>query len=382
MGVSARHTRRLLAAYREEGAAALAHGNRGRRPANVTPDSVIAEVVHLARTRYLGANHTHLGELLGDREGIDIGRTTLRRILVGAGLASPRRRRPPAHRIRRQRMPREGMLVQIDGSHHRWLEDRGPQFTLLLAVDDSTGCVASALFCLEETTHDYFMLLEDLVRCWGIPLSLYTNRHTVFTPRIDTRPMPSGDTQFTRAMDELGIELILARSPQAKGRVERMAGTFQDRLVTELRLAGASTIPEANRVLRDFLPRFNEQFRVPAREPNEAYRPLDPDIHLDRVLCYKHTRKVARDNTLRYRWHTLQLAPDDRRASYAGTRVEVVEGLDGSLRVLHEGHIIPSQEAPPKPGSSEAASPGPAFPTVLSAERYSTGETASRHRSV
>ena len=207
------------------------------------------------------------------------------------------------------------MLVQLDGSHHRWLEDRGPQFTLLLAVDDSTGCAASALFCLEETTHDYFMLLEDLVRCWGIPLSLYTDRHTVFTPRIDTRPMSSGDTQFTRAMDELGIELILARSPQAKGRVERMAGTFQDRLVTELRLAGASTIPEANRVLRDFLPRFNEQFRVPAREPNEAYRPLDPDIHLDTVLCYKHTRKVARDNTLRYRWHTLQLAPDDRRAS-------------------------------------------------------------------
>lgn len=152
-------------------------------------------------------------------------------------------------------------------------------------------------------------------------------------------------------MDELGIELILARSPQAKGRVERMAGTFQDRLVTELRLAGASTIAEANRVLSDFLPRFNEQFRVPAREPAEAYRPLDPDIHLDRIFCYKHSRKVARDNTLRYRWRTLQLAPDDRRASYAGTRVEVLEGLDGSLRVLHDGYIIPSQEAPPKPGT-------------------------------
>ncbi len=292
MGVSARHTRRLLAAYRKEGAAALAHGNRGRRPANVTPGSVIAEVVHLARTRYRGANHTHLGELLGEREGIEIGRTTLRRILVGAGLASPRRRRPPTHRIRRQRMPREGLLVQLDGSHHRWLEDRGPQFTLLLAVDDATGCVASALFCRQETTHDYFMLLEDLVRRWGLPLSLYTDRHTVFTPRTDTGAM-SGDTQFTRAMDELGIELILARSHQAKGRVERMAGTFQDRLVTELRLAGASTIPEANSVLDDFLPRFNEQFKVPARDPNEAYRPLDPDIHLDEVLCYRHSRKVA-----------------------------------------------------------------------------------------
>lgn len=323
---------------------------------------MIAEVVHLARTRYRGANHTHLSELLSEREGIEIGRVTLRRILVGAGLASPRRRRPPTHRIRRQRMPREGMLIQIDGSHHRWLEDRGSQFTLLLAVDDSTGCVAGALFCREETTHDYFMLLEGLIRRWGIPLSLYTDRHAVFTPRIDANPMSSGDTQFTRAMDELGIELILARSPQAKGRVERMAGTFQDRLVTELRLEGASTIAEANRVLSDFLPRFNEQFRVPAREPDGAYRPLDPDIHLDRVFCYKHSRKVARDNTLRYRWHTLQLAPDDRRASYAGTRVEVLEGLDGSLRVLHDGYIIPSQEAPPKPGTLRSSVPRTSVP--------------------
>ena len=243
------------------------------------------------------------------------------------------------------------MLVQIDGSHHRWLEDRGPQFTLLLAVDDATGCVVSALFCQEETTHDYFLLIEGLVSSWGVPLTLYADRHSVFTPRIDTGQKPSGATQFTRAMAELGVELIFARSPQAKGRVERMAGTLQDRLVTELRLARASTIAAANRVLSDFLPRFNEQFGVPPRDPEGAYRPLDPDIHLDRVLCYKHPRKVARDNTLRYRWHTLQLAPDAHRASYAGVRVEVLEGLNGSLRVLHDGRIIPSREAPPRPGT-------------------------------
>ena len=142
------------------------------------------------------------------------------------------------------------MLVQLDGSHHRWLEDRGPQFALLLAVDDATGTVAGALFCRDETTHDYFVLLEEVIDSWGVPLSLYTDRHAVFKPRIDARPKSPGNTQFKRAMDELGIELILARSPQAKGRVERMAGTFQDRLVTELRLAGASTIAEADKVLR------------------------------------------------------------------------------------------------------------------------------------
>ena len=143
MGVSTRHTRRILAAYREEGAAALAHGHRGRRAPNTTSETKRSEVLRLAQTRYPDANHTHLSELLREREGIEVGRTTLRRILVGAGLKSPRRRRPPQHRIRRQRMPREGMLIQVDGSHHRWLGDHGPPFALLLAVDDATGIVVN-----------------------------------------------------------------------------------------------------------------------------------------------------------------------------------------------------------------------------------------------
>ena len=160
MGVSPRHTRRILAAYREKGAAAVAHGHRGRKPPNATPDALMAYVVHLVHTRYGGANHTHLSELLAERESIDIGRTTLRRILVNAGLSSPRRRRPPRHRVRRQRMPRAGMLIQLDGSHHRWLGDHGPPFALLLAVDDATGIVVNALFCEQENTRDYFLLMR------------------------------------------------------------------------------------------------------------------------------------------------------------------------------------------------------------------------------
>ena len=156
MGLSARHTRRILAAYREKGAAAIAHGNRGRSPANATPSTLAIEAVRLARTRYAGVNHTHLSELLREREGIDIGRDTLRRILTNAGVNSPRRRRPPKHRVRRQRMPREGMLIQVDGSYHRWLGKDGPQFTLLLAIDDATGIVVNSLFCELENTHSYF----------------------------------------------------------------------------------------------------------------------------------------------------------------------------------------------------------------------------------
>ena len=348
MGVSTRHTRRILAAYTEEGAAALAHGHRGRRAPNTTPDSIKTEVLRLARTTYSGVNHTHLSELLRERDGIDIARNTLRRILVGAGLVSPRRRRPPKHRVRRQRMPREGMLIQIDGSYHRWLGEDGPQFMLLLAVDDATGKVVSALFCEYENTRDYFVLMRGLIERSGIPIALYTDRHSVFK-HVPGSGLPSAPTQFSRAMDELGIQMIYALSPQARGRVERAAGTFQDRLVTELRLAGATTIEDAGVVLRDFLPHFNERFGVSAPESEVAHRPVDGGTCLDRMLCFRHSRKVAKDNTVRYRRSTLQLLPGMERPTYAGVKVDVLEGMDGQLVVEHEGQLIPSQEAPPRP---------------------------------
>ena len=185
--------------------------------------------------------------------------TTLRRILVNAGLSSPRRRRPPKHRVRRQRMPkhrvrrqrmpREGMLIQMDGSYHRWLGEDEPQFTILFAVDDATGCVVNALSCDNEDTSSNFLLMQGLLRHRGIPLALYTDRHAVFKHRSEYQPVGT-TTQFGRAMEELGTQLIFALSPQAKGRVERTAGTFQDRLITELRLAGATTVEQAKAVLQ------------------------------------------------------------------------------------------------------------------------------------
>ena len=251
LGVSQRHARRLLAAYREQGAAALAHGNRGRRPHNAIPPAQAAAVVELATQRYEGANHTHFTELLSEREGIDLSRPTVRRILTKAGIGSPRSRRSPQHRFRRQRMPQAGMLVQLDGSHHAWLEDRGPKFALLLAVDDATGTAVNAVFRTGEDTRGYFMLLDGLIQRWGIPLALYSDRHAVFKHNARPPETAGEATQFTRGLQELGIRQIFARSPQAKGRVERMAETFQDRLVTELRLADARTIGQATAVLRE-----------------------------------------------------------------------------------------------------------------------------------
>ena len=156
-------------------------------------------------------------------------------------------------------------------------------------------------------------------------------------------------TQFSRAMEELGIQMIFARSPQAKGRVERTAGTFQDRLVTELRRAGASSIGAANSVLEQFLPRFNRRFQVPPQYPEPAFRPLDPELCLEQVRCFKHRRRVARDNTVRFQLHTLQLLAGPERPSYAGAAVEVLEGLDRRLSVRHEGRIIAAQAPPPSP---------------------------------
>ena len=350
MEVSPRHTRRILADYRKNGAASLAHGHRGRRPANAIPEATRSRVVHLARTVYEGANHTHLSELLSEREGLDMGRTTLRRILVNAGLSSPRRRRPPKRRVRRQRMPREGMLIQMDGSYHRWLGEDGPQFTILFAVDDATGCVVNAIFCDHEDTSSYFLLMQGLLRRRGIPLALYTDRHPVFKHKSEYQPAGT-PTLFGRAMEELGIQLIFAMSPQAKGRVERTAGTFQDRLITELRLAGATTVEQAKAVLQQFLPRFNRRFGIPAQRPELAFRPMGQESRLEHILCFKHRRRVARDNTVKYYRHTLQLLPSQQRRSYAGAVVVVLEGLDGRLSLQHEGRIIASQEAPPSPAS-------------------------------
>src|SRR5450759_262710 len=247
MGVSERHLWRLLAAYRKEGAAALAHGNRNRLPSNATSSTLKAKVIDLASERYQGVNHTHFAELLAEREGIALSSSTVRRFLTSAGISSSKQRKSPRNRYRRERMPQEGMLVQIDGSHHRWLEERGPWFTLLLSVDDATGSVPFALFQMQEDTEGYFRLLQGIIQQKGIPLALYSDRYFVFRyngKKEDTSeesPVEKRNpTQFGRAMRELGVTQVFARSPEAKGRIERANGTFQDRLVSELRLAASA----------------------------------------------------------------------------------------------------------------------------------------------
>ena len=360
VGLSLRQVRRLLAAYRREGVAALAHGNRGRSPVHALSEETRKRVVALAQDPYRGLNHSHLQELLVEREQLALSRSSVWRILTGAGIPSPRRRRPPQHRCRRERYPQEGMLLQIDGSRHDWLQGRGPYLTLVGAIDDATGTVPYALFREQEDAQGYFLLLQGIVGTKGIPLALYSDRHGIFQVNLkqpeNLEEQLAGErqpTQVGRALKELGIQSILALSPQAKGRIERLWGTFQDRLVGELRLAGATTLAEANQLLLSFLPRFNGRFGVPAAQPGLAYRPA-AGLDLDGVLCFKYQRTVAKDNTVKLQEHTLQLMPGPERASYARVRVELQERLGGSLMVVYQGKLIATREAPPLPATLRA----------------------------
>jgi transposase len=244
--LSRRQVKRLKKALREEGPAGLAHGNRGREPAHAIRESERREVLELASRLYSGYNHTHLHEQLVAEQGIRLSRRSVARILTAAGLRSPRRRRPRRHRAWRERLPKEGMLLQVDGSHHDWLEGRGPRLVLVGAVDDATGELVHALFREQEDAQGYLMLLREVVRKRGVPLAWYSDRHGIFV-RNDKEPWTLSEelaghrepTQVARALEELGVNLILARTPQAKGRVERCWETLQDRLVKELRRANA-----------------------------------------------------------------------------------------------------------------------------------------------
>ena len=341
----------------------MAHGNRGRKPATTTCPRTQQKVMELAEGPYAGLNHTHLTEMLAEREDVHLSRSTVRRVLLAGGLRSPRRRRASKRYRRRERYPQQGMLLQIDGSRHDWLQGRGPYLTLVGAVDDATGTVPFALFRQQEDAHGYMLMLKDIIDHHGVPLALYSDRHGIFqrSPKesesLEEQLRGRRDpTQLGRALKELDIRLILAHTPQAKGRIERIWGSFQDRLVSEMRLAGASTIEQANQVLWNFLPRYNQRFGVAPAQPGSAYRQLPDGVCLDAVLCFKYIRTVANDNTVRFNGATIQLLADDHRASYARAKVEVHERLDGSIVVAYRGRTLAAEPAATEPVTLRARS--------------------------
>lgn len=355
LGISPRQMKRLRRKMRQEGVQGLLHGNRGRRHWNRTAVEVVEKAVRLAQGTYRGLNDTHLTEKLNEKEGMELSRSTIRRILRQAGVPAIRRRRPKRHYKRRERRAQEGSLLLWDGSPHRWLGPDGPEWTLVAVMDDATGAFLYGVFAEEEDAQSYLFCLKQILLEKGIPLAIYMDRHGIFRRNDDHWTMEeqlAGEqtpTQVGQALRALGTESIFALSPQAKGRIERLFGTLQDRLVNEMRLAGIGTQREATTFLNGpFKADFNRRFAKPPREAQSAWRPVPKGLDLDRVCSFRYDAIVGNDNAVRLGGGViLDIPAGPHRRGYAKARVEVRQLLDGRWRVYYKDQLL-LETQPPK----------------------------------
>ena len=343
MGLSERQCYRIKARVGKVGAKGVVHGNRGQPCKHKTEEETVKQIVELARGKYQGFNDHHLTEKLQEQEQIDVSREKVRRILRSHGIASPKKRRGIKHRSRRERRAAEGMMLQVDGSPHDWLQGRGPRLCLIGAIDDATSKVMGAFFVQAESSWGYFQLFCEIFKEHGLPQSIYTDCHSVFwTDReptlaeqlINKKPT----TEVGRGLQQLGVTLILAHSPQAKGRIERLWNTFQDRLVSELRLAKANTVQQAQAVLERYLPMHNRKFSKPAKA-QPAWRKVSA-VQIERALCFKQQRTVAKDNTVTFEGTVLQIPKTSPFRSHANKRIDVHVLLDGAVEFFYKTEKI------------------------------------------
>ena len=346
LGLSERQCYRVKARVKKVGAQGVVHGNRGRASQRKVKEKTVKRIIDLAQGKYQDFNDHHLTEKLGSEEKIELSREKVRRILRAHGILSPNKRRGIKHRSRRERRAAEGMMLQVDGSVHDWLEGRGPRLCLVGGIDDATGKVVGAFFQQAESSWGYFTLFASIFGRHGLPQSIYSDRHSVFwTDReptleeqlVNRRPT----TEVGRGLEELGVTLILAGSPQAKGRIERLWGTFQDRLVSELRLAKAKTVEQATVVLERYLPVHNRRFSKPARITQPAWRKVS-SLQIERSLCFKQQRTVAKDNTVTFEGTVLQIPKTSPFGSHANKRIDVHVLLDGAVEFFYKTEKIAS----------------------------------------
>ncbi|MCL6479894.1 MAG: ISNCY family transposase [Peptococcaceae bacterium] len=306
-GLSERQLKRIKRGVKEQGDAFVIHKNRGRKPQHSVTDDIKKTIIKLREEKYSRANFSHFQELLEEHESIKLSKPTVYRILVSNGFTSPKTHNKKNLHKRRKRKARKGMLVIIDASPHRWFFD-GEECSLHGAVDDATGEILALFFTPRECLEGYFEIVRSIISNYGAPLAVYADRHTIFrSPNADKLTIEdelSGkrvkDTQFGRAMRELGINLIYAKTPQAKGRIERLWETLQGRLPVEFEIAGIKTISEANKFLGEFIKKYNQKFAVEPKEAQSAFRQLDDKINIDHVLCIKETRRVDNGSTFSF----------------------------------------------------------------------------------
>ena len=338
LGLTPRHIRRLMERVAQAGDQGLAHRGRGKPSNRRIPEPVKAKALRLYAQRYGDFGPTLAMEKLAEHHGLLLSDETLRGWLLAKGVTHFQRRKRP-HRAWRERRAHVGALIQLDGSHHDWFEGRGPRSVLMAYIDDASSRVFARFYEYEGTipAMDSF---QRYIRQYGIPLAVYADQHSTYQspakPTVEEQLAGVKPTsQFGRALGELGVELIPAHSPQAKGRVERLFKTVQDRLVKELRLAGVSTLEAANRFLDGYLPIYNRRFSVQPAQPADLHRPRPASRELDRSLCIKTTRCLRRDWTVAHHGHLYQIQTNIR-----ATHVQVEERVDGTMRITHHGRPL------------------------------------------
>ena len=354
LGVTLRQVQRLRRRFAAQGLPSVVHGNAGRAPRNRTDPAVVAHLAVLcgAGGKYHDFNVSHLADLLARDEEIRLPRSTLSRLLRVAGVRAPRPPRAEVKRMRRERKSAEGMMLQIDATPFDWLEGRAPRMALSAAIDDATSQVVYAAFRPTEDQAGYLLMLRAIATTYGLPHLLYHDRHTILrSPKEPTledelagrRPA----SQFQRVAAALGIASIAALSPQAKGRIERLWRTLQDRLTKELRLASIATLAEANAFLPAFIAGYNARFAQPAKDPQSAWRALGEAADLHYYFSTSETRQVRRDHTIAWLGRTLQLVPAKDEPSLSAHSVEVRVSPEGEIAVYHEERRLPHREVAP-----------------------------------
>jgi len=347
LDLSERQVIRLKKGVVEQGPAFIIHKNRGRKPQHTLPDEVRMKVVELKQTKYKEANFNHFVELLEEHEGIKVSYTSVHRTRTQAGIKSPKKHRKRKSHHRRKRKPQKGMLVQIDASPHEWIIG-GELFTLHGAIDDATGEILALFFAPNECMEGYFEIVRQIVKNHGIPMSFYCDRHTIFISPKDGKLSIDEQlegkaaklTQFGRAMDELGINIIKAYSPQAKGRIEKLWNTLQSRLPVEFKIRGIDTIEAANAFLSQFIVAYNEKFAVEPENPEPAFRPIEPGIELDHILCIKEERTIIEDSAFSYKGKYYQLVRNGRKAAaMPKAKLTVLSSSKIGVKALYAGVV-------------------------------------------
>jgi len=346
LGLTDRQVRNIIQKVRQKGDEAIAHGNRGWVAANKMPEDEEERIGKIVEEHYWDFGPTLASEKLWERDGIRVGREKLRQIMIERGIWKVRKRRDRPLHPWRERKAYLGEMVQMDGSHHEWLEDRGPKMVFMGYIDDATNRTFGHFYD-HEGVYPAMDSIERYISRYGLPQSIYLDKHSAYKttrqPNLDEELRGrAAATQFERALEELGLEMIHADSPQAKGRVERLFGTLQDRLIKDMRLAKIKNIQEANAFLEDYFGGYNERFsRVPKRE-GDLHRPLPGDINLREIFCLKGTRTINDGYIIK--WKNRLFILDNPSLALRRRKVEVREHFDGEITVKFKGRYLDCHE--------------------------------------